>query len=156
CHKQFRTDVEKDIERELNGDPGRVSFLHWGIHRASNEFRDVSNIILAGTQFLPASSYEGIGRAARGLFASQGPTTDEMERQIELGELSDRIRQAACRGVVRKAVGDRCPPCNVYIIARRASGIHNRLPYIFPGCRVEAWGPAPPRLRGKPLQALHF
>jgi hypothetical protein len=156
CHKAFRKEVEADIRRELKGDPERVSFLHWGIHRASNEFCDVPNIILAGTQFLPTSSYEGIGRAARGILPSEGEITKELQRQIELGELGDRVLQAACRGVVRKALGDKCPPCNVYIIASAGSGLRELLPTIFPGCGIETWEPAPPRLRGKPAKALKF
>jgi hypothetical protein len=156
CHKAFRKEVEADIRRELKGDQERVSFLHWGIHRASNEFCDVPNIILAGTQFLPPSSYEGIGRAACGLLPSEGEMTQERQHQIELGELADRVLQAACRGIVRKAVGDECPPCNVYIIASAGSGLRKLLPTIFPRCGIETWEPAPPRLRGKPAKALKF
>jgi len=156
CHKAHRDDIEKHIRRELKGDPERIGFLHWGIHRASNDFRDVPNIILAGTQFLPPSSYEGIGRAARGLLPADGPITDEMQREIELGELSDRVLQAACRGLVRKAVEDRCPTCDAYIIARRASGLHERFADIFPDCLIEAWEPAPPRLKGNPEKAFLF
>ena len=70
--------------------------------------------------------------------------------------VADRVLQAACRGVVRKAVGDQCPPCNIYIIARAGSGLPQILPRIFPGCRIEPWEPSPPRLRGKPAEALQF
>jgi hypothetical protein len=156
CHKAHKEDVEKDIRRELSGDQARVSFLYWGVHRASNDYCDVPNIVLAGTQFLAPSSYEGIGRAACRLWPNDGEITEQSQRQIERGELADRVLQAVCRGVVRKAVGDQCPPCNVYVIARPASGLRELLPRIFPGCRIEPWEPAPPRLKGKPAKAIKF
>jgi hypothetical protein len=156
CHKAYYDDIKRDVLRELEADPARLSFIYWGIHRASNEFCDVPNIILAGTQFLPPSAYEGIGRAARGLLPEEGQITNEMQREIELGETADRVLQAACRGVVRKAVGDRCPPCNVYIIARPFSGVRDLLPHIFPGCQIEPWNPGPPYLPKKAQRAFDF
>jgi hypothetical protein len=156
CHKAYHDDIKRDVLRELEGDPARLSFIYWGIHRASNEFCDVSNIILAGTQFLPLSAYEGIARAARGLLPEEGPITDEMQREIELGETADRVLQAACRGMVRKADGDKCPPCSVYIIARPGSGVRDLLPHIFPGCQIEPWNPGPPHLPKKARKAYDF
>jgi len=156
CHMSVRDHMERDIRRELDGDKTRVRFIHWGVHRASNDFCDVPNIILAGTQFLPPSAYEGIGRAARGLLPADGRITDQMQREIERGETADRVLQAACRGVVRKAVGDQCPPCNVYIIARPGSGVRDLIPNIFPACQPEPWNPGLPPLPKKARKAYEF
>jgi len=156
CHKAYYDDIRRDVLRELEGDRARVSFIYWGIHRASNEFCDVRNIILAGTQFLPPSAYEGIARAARGLLPEEGQITAEMHRVIELGETADRILQAACRGLVRKAVDDKCPRCNVYILARPGSRVRELLPDIFPGCQIETWNPGPPHLPKKARKAYDF
>lgn len=43
-------DIEEDIREQLNDDE-QVSFITWGNHMATNKFRDVQNIILAGTLF---------------------------------------------------------------------------------------------------------
>jgi hypothetical protein len=142
--------------RDLKGDASRVEFIHWGTHRASNDFRETSNIILAGTQFLPMSVYEGIGRAASGLLPAEGEITDRLQTEIEHGELADLILQAVCRGSARKARGDRCPPCHVYIIARPVTGVRKLLPDIFPGCTIETWEPGPHRLTGKARKAFDF
>jgi hypothetical protein len=156
CHKDYRKRIEKEIIRELRGDVARLSFLHWGIHRASNDFREVSNIVLAGTRFLSASGYEGIGRAARGLYPAQGVLQENSLRDLEHGELADVILQAVCRGEARRAVNDRCPPCHVYIIARPGSGIRHLLPDVFPGCAIETWHPGPVRLPRRVHDAFEF
>jgi hypothetical protein len=156
CHQAYYDVIKRDILRELEGDKDRVSFIYWGIHRASNEFCDVRNIILAGTQFLPSSAYEGIARAARGLLPEEGEITDEMQRDVELGETADRVLQAACRAVVRKAVGDKCPLCDVYIIARPHSGVRDQLGVVFPDCKVMTWSPGPPHMPKKARRACEF
>jgi hypothetical protein len=156
CHKNHRKRVEQAIMRELQGDPARVSFIHWGIHRASNDFRDISNVVLAGTQFLSPSSYEGIGRAACGLRPAEGVLEASLLRDLEQGELADVVLQAVCRGDARRAVNDRCPPCHVYIIARPASGVRGLLPDVFPGCVIETWEPGPRRLPRKVREAFDF
>ena len=154
---KYRDDIKRAVLRELKGDPARLNIIHWGIHRASNEFCDVPNIILAGTQFLPKSAYEGIARAARGLLPEDGQITDEMQREIEIGETADRVLQAACRGIVRKAVDDKCPPCNVYIIARPGSGVRDRLGAVFPSCQIETWNwPATHAEEGAEGFRLHY
>jgi hypothetical protein len=156
CHKDYRRRIEKEIARELQGDPARVSFIHWGIHRASNEFRDIPNVILAGTRFLSAAGYEGIGRAARGLHPSDGVLEESLLRDVEEGELADLILQAVCRGKARTALADQCPPCHVYIIARPFCGVRRLLPDVFPGCVVETWEPGPYRLPRKVREAFEY
>jgi hypothetical protein len=156
CHKDFSDRLKREVAAELQGDRDRAAFIHWGIHRASNEYRDITNVILAGTQFLRRSTYEGIGRAARDLRPYQGVLRQALQDEIALGELADLILQGVCRGVARKALNDHCPSCNVYIIARPFSGVRKLLPQVFPGCRVEEWQPMPNGLRGKVKAAFTF
>ena len=156
CHKKYSKRLKREIVGELQGDRDRAVFIHWGIHRASNTHREITNVILAGTQFLPASSYEGIGRAARGLLPYEGVLPQALQDEIALGEVADLILQAVCRGAARKALNDQCASCHVYIIARPFSGVRKLLPQVFPGCRVEDWQPVPRGLRGKAREAFAF
>jgi hypothetical protein len=154
CHKSHRERMESEVKGELLGDESRVKFIHWGVHRATNEFKDIENVILAGTQFYPKSGYEGIGRAASGLLPEDGALNDE--RDLVEGEHRHLILQAICRGAARKAVGDHCPPCHAYIIASLHSGIRELLSEVFPGCHVESWVPVPRELSGKVREAVEF
>lgn len=156
CHKRNSERLRSHVAGLLTTDADRVRIIHWGIHRASNEYRDIPNVILAGTEFLPQSVYEAIGRAAADLDPKDGTLTEAQERELALGEHQHRILQALCRASVRKAVGDSCAPCNAYIIASRRSGIGAVIPHIFPGCNVEQWEPVKGQLAGYVGSAVEF
>jgi hypothetical protein len=135
---------------------GSCSLPELGAHDATNEFADVPNIILAGTLFLRSSDYEALGRLASGHPSSSGRFDDEKVREVTAGEHRHLILQALCRGVVRKCLGEGCPPARAYIIASRKSGIAEELPHIFPGARILPWRPVKKALRGKVAEAVQF
>jgi|GEM_PF-1183413 len=146
-HHMKSNDFELDIPAEVIGTVGPgvgVHFAHWGgsDFKATNEYRDIPNIILAGTLFYPEPVYEAIGRLSRGL-SSDDKIDREHLRQIKLGEHADHILQAVCRGSVRKSDGEFCHPCDVYIIGAPQHGIPQMLKdgSIFPGATAVEWVP---------------
>ena len=157
CHQpngQF--DVEASVRSLLQGDQRRVHFITWGNHHATNQFRDVKNVILAGTLFYRPSYYESTGRLSSGRSPASGPYPEDAIRHITQGEHRHLILQAACRGSVRQCDGDACWPCDVYIIASAKNGIPASLPAIFPGCTVKAWRPLAVALTGKVKLAIDY
>lgn len=156
CYLRQLDRMRRLIDPMIIGEHSRVKYLHWGNHKASNEYKDIKNIILAGTRFLPASAYEGIGRAARGLRPDQGElSTSELDRLGE-GEIADAILQAVCRGVVRRCENDQCPPCDLYVIASTKRGVRELLPKVFSGCVIDRWRPEPLKLTGKAADLVNY
>lgn len=141
--KSLPVDVPAEISRKaLN--PDRLEFVYWGSEdcRATNRFRDIDRVILAGTLFMDESHYEAMARLSRGV-PSDRQLEREHRRQIKLGEHADLILQAVCRGSVRKLVDGKCGECHVYIIAAAGSGIGGLLRdgIIFPGATIQPWNP---------------
>lgn len=147
--KAGRYDVEKAIRGLVKGDQSRVHFLNWGSHTAVNRYSHCSTVIGAGTLFYRASTIEGLARSAKGLSSKDGRVSREELREIELGESRHNLLQGACRGSVRRSVGDSCPPSELLLIASEASGIPASLSDVFPGCRVLSWRPLVRPLEGK-------
>ena len=146
-------DVPSGVKALMEGNQDRVHFIHWGDHHGTNAYAHVSNVILAGTLFLPASQYEALGRLGAGLSSEQSLNPQEFQ-QIRIGEYRHLILQALCRGSVRRCDGAVCAPCDAYIIASTQSGIAETLPEIFPDCRVKRWQPVKKVLKGKIAEAL--
>jgi hypothetical protein len=87
-------------------------------------------------------------RASKGLGANEELDLSSF-KALELGEHKDQILQAACRGAVRKCIGDQCGAMDLYIIASAKTGIPYDLHDIFPGARLSKWQP-----NEKPLGGL--
>lgn len=143
-------DPKKEILSRIQGDRSRVHFVNWGAHKATNDFKTIRNVILAGTLFKPASYYEGMTRASLGLAVDE-PVLDEELKRVRLGEYGHDNLQALCRSSVR--VGE---PCEAYVIAAKRSGIRAALPDWFPGCRVKTWKPRHLPLKGRMRRAIAF
>ncbi|WP_170373468.1 hypothetical protein, partial [Ruegeria arenilitoris] len=155
-HKDARGVDPKDlICSYMQTDPSRVHFLHWGAHQATNEFKDIQNVVLAGTLFLPESHYEGLSYASTGRSLEEALPCD-LIANVRLGEYGHAVLQALCRASVRGSDGSRCLPCNAYIIASPKSGIRKALTEWFPGCRIKTWRPAHKPLRGKVGDAVDY
>lgn len=156
CHKRHRENIEKEIAALIEGDSQRVEYIHWGIHRASNGYAEIRNIVLAGLPYLSASGYEGVGRAARRCHPDDCALDETTLIKLKQGELADAVLQAVCRGIPRIAVNGGCWPSEVYILASAQSRLREKLPDIFPGCSVEAWEPEARRLREKDRAAVDY
>jgi hypothetical protein len=110
---------------------------------------------LAGTLFYPKSTYELRARASKGL-----DPNDELDfesyKALEMGEHKNLILQAACRGSVRKCVGDQGGAMDLYLIASNKTGIPYILNEIFPGAKLKKWLPTERPLRGKVGEAVAY
>jgi len=150
-------DVPNLVSTALGPDASaNTSFLHWGMHQATNEYADVPVVILAGTFNLPPSHYLGLAHASLG-FPMDHTLPDGVEKRIALGEHAHSIVQAVGRGVTRGCSDGKCLPGEVYILAAAVSGIEEALSDWFPGATVKRWYPANrPALTGKVAQAAAY
>jgi hypothetical protein len=156
CHKVAEKRLMRDITRQFRGNSDHLEFLHWGEHRATNQYGHIANVILAGTKFYRHSTYDAKGRAASGVPPDR-QFSEQEERELEIGEHCDLLLQAICRGAARTSDGDGCAPCNAYIIATER--VTNRLSSIFPSCRITPWlewDEEYPSLTHKAFQAIKF
>jgi hypothetical protein len=157
CHKRHEKRLKGEIEAELEGTGIAVEFTHWGLHRATNKYRDINNVILAGTMFLPPSVLEATGRAAAGCSPGEGLLTDEQERELLIGHQADIILQAICRGSARSTVDGRCGRCDAYIIVHPKHGIIERLrDEVFSDCSVVDWMPLRRPPSGNVARAIDY
>jgi hypothetical protein len=137
----------------VNTDPERISFLNWGQHQGTNAYRDISNVIIAGTMFYTDADYELMVRGCGGIPNDQ-EVPKHLIQQMKDGEHMHHILQALCRSSVRKGVGASCGPCDAYIMASKQSGIRDLLPVVFPGCKIMPWEPTTKTLSGKVGEAV--
>jgi hypothetical protein len=143
--------------RERVPNPERLSFVYWGgsEFRATNEFRDIRNVMLAGTHFMPEPAYQALARLSLGLPAEER-VKPEISRRIKQGEHANYILQAVCRAAVRQSIGADCGHCSVYVIAAKGSGIPEMLKSgaIFPKATVRTWMPVAAKAGSKVRVAL--
>ncbi|WP_368413258.1 hypothetical protein [Dongia sp.] len=137
--KSVGFNLPKELKANPRINPSRLKFLTWGQHLATNAFKDIPNIILAGTLFYPAPAIEALGMAAAKHPSSEGALPKTDRDYVELGEHCHDILQALCRGRARGCVDGVCPPCRAFIIAHPRSGIPNALEMIFPGAKIQQW-----------------
>jgi len=158
-HHKYTPSLKLDLPTSLSEQlpPNhKVRFLNWGSHDGTNEFKDMSNVILAGTLFLPLSHREGLTRLALNLRPSEGSPSDHQAQATESGEHSHMILQALCRSSARQNQSGECPPVNAYLIASSYSGIKELLPEIFPGAQLTSWTPIPKEVRGQVADAIKY
>ena len=83
----------------LSTNADRFSFLNWGKHQGTNEFRNIQNVILAGLNNHPETDYEMKARYYSGIRNyQQVPKT--LVQDIEAGEQKHHILQALRRSAV--------------------------------------------------------
>jgi hypothetical protein len=135
-------DWEKAISERIHRK--NVHFCNWGKHTATNDYQKCEHVILAGVLQYGASQYEAIARGAKRLRVEDDLSEDDL-CSTRVSEIAHNIFQAACRGKVRQAVGDQCPPgCHLYVIGSshtRAGVTDDLLLQIFPGADVQEWTP---------------
>jgi hypothetical protein len=97
--------LPRQVRDMVNGDPDRISFVNWGAHQGTNSFADISNVILAGTLFLPEWRYEGLAHLCANL-PMDVELPDILVRKMKAGEHMNLILQALCRASVRRSIGE--------------------------------------------------
>ena len=148
-------DIPDQIKGLLSSNPERVSFLNWGKHQATNEFRNVRNVVLAGLNNYSETDYEMMARYY-GRVPSEQEAPKALVKEMEKGEHKHHILQALCRSSIRQASGSERGGCNAYIMAPKRSRIRELLPDVFPGCSLKTWQPKAVKAKGKVQQALTY
>lgn len=145
--------IPDQIRGHLSTDQGRVSFLHWGKHQGTNEYRQIRNVVIAGMNNHPATDYEMKARyySGRGVDV---PISKALVQEMEDGEQMHHLLQAVSRSSVRQGKGIECGCCDAYIIAPKRSRLRQLLPEVFPGCSVARWKPTRRKPSGKVSDAL--
>ena len=131
----------------------KVHFLHWGIHKATNEFRHVSNLILIGPQFYGQHAFTPIYMATMG-------STDEPGDKVSIavlkeGAFKDDLLQAVCRGSIRNVGDDGIGHSStVHLITSPNQDVEETVREVFPGCVVNGWAPVAKGLSKRPTEVL--
>ena len=147
--------IERRLRRALGNDVAqRVHVISWGQHMARNDYADFPRVILAGTLFTRESHYVALTHLAQDKPVAPGLVAADEIRRTAVGEHSNFVLQALCRGRVRRLQGDQCFPMDAYVIAATVSGIPDALPTIFPGCQVLPWKPVTGHLSDAAGKAL--
>lgn len=133
----------------------RIRFLHYGRHQATNDFKDIPNVILAGTLFLPEVQVAGLAHSSTGL-PLDVELPKEVLRETRLGEIGHVVVQSVGRGSSRACQDGECLSCDIYLIADKKSGIKEELKEWFPGCQLRTWTSVHRRLKGRVAKAVAF
>lgn len=131
----------------MDTDPARVSFLNWGKHQGTNDYKDIGNVILAGMNNYAEADYEMMARYYCNIGNDQ-PVPKALIEKMRKGEHMDHILQALCRSSVRLGQGSDCGLCNAFLIAPKQFNIRKLLLGVFPGCTVGTWRQAKGKLTG--------
>jgi len=97
------------IKGLMGSDPARVHFLNWGRHQATNEFKDIQNVVLAGMNNYRDIDYAMMARYY-GDVGNDQEVTKARTRKMVAGEHQHHILQALCRSAVRNGGGSECAP----------------------------------------------
>jgi hypothetical protein len=147
--------MERLIRREIKkrgGDPERAAFLTWGLHKATNEYKDVRHVVAIGVMQAPL--YE-ITAMARGV--ARVPIHKPIDRvkveEVRQSEILHTLFQGVGRSAVRKTVnGDVPEGVHLWLIASTLGHMpfpKERLEDWFPGATVEEWESFPCRPKRK-------
>ncbi|WP_206240391.1 hypothetical protein [Novosphingobium terrae] len=146
-HPKERAGESHSVTEELRGlvsNHERLSFLHWGNHHGTNQYRHIRRVIVLGLWRQPDTAYSALH------IASGGPldlaTDGEVMKAMKAGEHRHHLLQAICRASVRNGTdGGQCGECEAYVIdgLRDAPAL---LQETFPGASVTPWLP-----EGEPL-----
>jgi hypothetical protein len=154
-HQKPYADMESRIKAKVQatgGDAGRLRFLTWGRHTATNEYQDIKHVIVAGLLQYGDPEYQALWRAAGRVPVEVPALKDEIEK-LRLGEIKHNLFQAVGRGAVRHAIeGDVPEGCHLWVVfSAWATGKGGVPPSIltetFPGTKLCRWQPIPEKLR---------
>jgi hypothetical protein len=137
----YVADIEAEIKNHLSkAKLTDVSFIHYGIHTATSEYRDCKHIIIAGLLNYPLSQNDGYTGSSKGL-SHLTPVGQRDINAVRRGEVKHNLFQAAARGNIRASNGVGCPPDNhVYVIFSTHFMPQSILTDTFPHARVVPWG----------------
>lgn len=132
--------LEKLISGKIAKRSRRVKIIHWGNHRATNEYIDIKRVMIVSPLRYSESAYGALYKAQSRLpVATADP--DDLSL-LKRSEMQDHILQGVARSSVRKIDSDgKCGDAEVYIIGPAGSLNKAMLEETFPGCSVVPWTP---------------
>ena len=137
--------IRKLVRDRIKVDPSRVRFIHWGIHKATNEYNGVKRVMVVSQLLYPHSAYGAAYKAASGQSVSLA-SKEDLEA-LRRSEIQNHILQGVARSNVRNAdPNGKCGEAQVYIIGPAVTLDSDMLKETFPGCSVVPWEPAPKKL----------
>lgn len=129
-------DVEGGIKDALPLDvssTASISFLHWGAHTATNDYKDIKNIIIIGGHIYNNASYDALETASTGCAIE--PTLASTYSSVRKGEFKSHILQAVMRGNARNIANGACGECELHILAPRRFTMRD-IGDTFPGAKI--------------------
>lgn len=132
--------ISEEIEKSLSIG-SRLTFLHWGRHLATNDYKRFQNVIIIGSLNYGQPGYEALCAAATG---KPGPFAQQEINMIARGEFVHHVYQAACRSNLRNIVDGVAGAAKVFLIAPDRKNRQTGIEAAFKGCVIEAWEPIPP------------
>lgn len=143
-YRPIMPDMEHCLKEHLEEhhpffDVSRLKFTTWGKHRAQNKWKDIPNVVAAGTLFKPDSVYEATFRIAKRYLPQHGPVSREEFEEFKLGEYADDLLQGLGRICIRQPDGadsEACPSARALVIAHEKSGIPPNIQKWFPGATL--------------------
>lgn len=120
-----------------------IRFVHYGVHTATNEYRDVKIAIVLGLHEYRDTQYEAMTRGAKKALVTDDVASLELS-DVRRGETKHHLLQAANRIAIRKAFGSDCPPgCKLFVMFSSHSTARPRefLNDVLPGAIVHDWEP---------------
>jgi hypothetical protein len=97
-------------------DVPQPAFLTWGRHTATNEYKDIDNVVITHLFNKPSYHYIAEVRAYLGLPA-ETPVDGEEVKNYSRGDVWDCLYQASLRGTARQLDGDACKEMSLWVFA---------------------------------------
>lgn len=135
-------------------DADRVRIVNWGRHKGTNEFRDMTNVIIVGDHRYPNDACDALALAASG---NDGGRVSPAQRAGMVREtFKNNLYQAVCRVSVRQRDGAMCAAANAYLIMPDGDWQREAIKETFPGSPVEVWHPISKKKENKVDIALRL
>jgi hypothetical protein len=158
--------VENDLEQALRSrlrpeDRGRLRWLTWGRHTATNNHKHVRHVLLLGLNFVPRAAGHATSGAALNLDLRAHHPTEDQIKAVQDGMLMDATLQALLRGNARIGVDGDCGVMEAVIPQTRQTGLsYRQYRTMFPEVNVVAdtvlLPPVPLKGRLKDLAEIVF
>lgn len=134
--------LDQDDPKSGVVNPKRLKFTHWPA-KATNKFRTIKHVVIAGAYFLPDPVYEAIARAAIGMKPEDHPEEPKDLAKFIKSVDQGNLFQGVLRGAARISKGAGCTPCDVLIIGSSNRGIDAvMLKEVFPEAPIIGWHPS--------------
>ncbi len=122
----------------------RAHFTTWGLHAASNDYKDCKHVVLVGVLQTPRAVTAATLKAAGRMDVDEDLAETEV-KDAHKREAGHNILQAVGRIAVRYLLGDRCPSgLTAWMIFSAGGPMPIPLEMVkrcFPGATIEKWEP---------------